>query len=96
MSNKVNEPIGNPKLPAHCCGQCVFWDRKELATPQIGVGAIGVCYGAPPTAALVYDRPGGPAVAQRNVRPMLPESERPCGLFTTLASISGAAANSPG
>jgi len=73
------------------CGNCLFWHRVEMKGPvTIGDAVRGVCFGAPPTAVPVHDKQGR-TVGQHNLRPMTPDTERACGLFTPIELLPGAA-----
>jgi hypothetical protein len=66
------------------CGRCLHWAKVEFsAGAMIGEKVRGVCFGSPPTVRGVFDGKGN-MIGQGNMRPMMPENERACGLFLPL------------
>jgi hypothetical protein len=65
------------------CGECFHWVLQEASGPvTIGAAPRGICYGAPPTAWAIINKGETRVAAQTNLRPVLPASERACGMFT--------------
>ena len=65
------------------CGACFHWAHQESGTGPVTIGEArrGICYGMPPTAQAIVDNKHMRVAAQTNLRPVLPETERACGMF---------------
>jgi hypothetical protein len=77
------------------CGACFHWLLQEASGPvTIGAAPRGICYGGPPTAFAIINKGETRVAAQTNLRPVLPATERACGMFTP-RSLMEPAANGP-
>jgi hypothetical protein len=67
----------------YSCGACFHWALQVEGTGPVTIGAPkrGICFGMPPTAFAVINQRDQRVAAQTNLRPVLPESERACGMF---------------
>lgn len=65
------------------CGKCFFWSFVEErgANVQIGAAKRGNCYGGPPTPFAAKTDQFGNVRAQGNLRAVVTENEKACGMF---------------
>jgi len=78
------------------CGACFHWAEQTKDTGPVVIGGPkrGICYGMPPTAQAIVDAKHMRVAAQTNLRPVLPENERACGLFMPMHAMN-TGANDP-